>query len=77
LYKSCGSQSGLKGVEVAAEIAPLHVGEIIIHETGVMIEETVSGPIAVEAVLRHFHRCRYRSSPLWFFCWRELWSLGC
>jgi hypothetical protein len=25
---------------------------------------------AVEVVLRHFHRCRYRSSPLWFFCWR-------
>jgi hypothetical protein len=24
----------------------------------------------VEVVLRHFHRCRYRSSPLWFFCWR-------
>jgi hypothetical protein len=24
----------------------------------------------VELVLRHFHRCRYRSSPLWFFCWR-------
>jgi hypothetical protein len=21
----------------------------------------------VEVVLRHFHRCRYRSSPLWFF----------
>jgi hypothetical protein len=27
-------------------------------------------------VLRHFHRCCYRSSPLWFFCWRGLWSLG-
>jgi hypothetical protein len=24
----------------------------------------------VEVVLRYFHRCRYRSSPLWFFCWR-------
>jgi hypothetical protein len=24
----------------------------------------------VKVVLRHFHRCRYRSSPLWFFCWR-------
>jgi hypothetical protein len=24
----------------------------------------------VEVVLRHFHRCRYRSSLLWFFCWR-------
>jgi hypothetical protein len=27
-------------------------------------------PRTVEVVLRHFHRCRYRSSPLWFFCWR-------
>jgi hypothetical protein len=26
----------------------------------------------VEVVLRHFHRCRYRSSPLWFFYWRGL-----
>jgi hypothetical protein len=25
----------------------------------------------VEVVLRHFHRCPYRSSPLWFFCWRD------
>jgi hypothetical protein len=24
----------------------------------------------VEVILRHFHRCRYRSNPLWFFCWR-------
>jgi hypothetical protein len=24
----------------------------------------------VEVVLQHFHRCRYRSNPLWFFCWR-------
>jgi hypothetical protein len=30
----------------------------------------------VEAVSRHFHRCCYRSSTLWFFCWRGLWSLG-
>jgi hypothetical protein len=22
----------------------------------------------VEVVLRYFHRSRYRSSPLWFFC---------
>jgi hypothetical protein len=26
----------------------------------------------VEAVLRHFHRSPYRSSPLWFFYWRGL-----
>jgi hypothetical protein len=30
----------------------------------------------VKVVLQHFHRSRYRSSPLWFFCWRGLWSLG-
>jgi hypothetical protein len=30
----------------------------------------------VEVILRHFHRCCYRSSPLWFFCWRGLWSLS-
>jgi hypothetical protein len=27
-------------------------------------------------VLRHFHRCCYRSSSLWFFYWRGFWSLG-
>jgi hypothetical protein len=48
LYKSCASQSGLKGVEVVAEIALLPGGEITIHETGVMIEETMVGPIVVE-----------------------------
>jgi hypothetical protein len=26
----------------------------------------------VEVVLGHFHRCRYRSSPLWFFYWEGL-----
>jgi hypothetical protein len=30
----------------------------------------------VEVVLRYFHRCHYRSSPLWFFYWWGLWSLG-
>jgi hypothetical protein len=29
-----------------------------------------SYPTHVEVVLRHFHRCRYRSIPLCFFCWR-------
>jgi hypothetical protein len=31
---------------------------------------SVSRLEVVEMVLRYFHRCRYRSSPLWFFCWR-------
>jgi hypothetical protein len=26
------------------------------------------GASNVEAVLRHFHRSHYRSTPLWFFC---------
>jgi hypothetical protein len=30
LYKSCASESGLEGVEVVAEIAPLPSGEITI-----------------------------------------------
>jgi hypothetical protein len=38
----------LKGVEVVAEIAPLTVGEINVHEMGVTIEETIADPIAVE-----------------------------
>jgi hypothetical protein len=48
LYKSCASQSGLKGADVVAEIAPLSIGEINVHETGVMTEEIVVDPIAVE-----------------------------
>jgi hypothetical protein len=31
---------------------------------------------SIKVILRHFHRCCYRSNPLWFFCWRGLWSLG-
>jgi hypothetical protein len=37
---------------------------------------SLTSDITSEVVLRHFHRCCYSSSPLWFFCWRELWSLG-
>jgi hypothetical protein len=48
LYKSCASQSGLKGAEVVAEIAPLSGGEIIVQEMGVTTEEIVADPIMVE-----------------------------
>jgi hypothetical protein len=48
MYKSCASQSKLKGAEVVAEITPLCVGEINVHETGVTIEETIADAIAVE-----------------------------
>jgi hypothetical protein len=48
LYKSCVSQSGLKGAKVVAKIAQLSISEINVHETGVTTEETVADPIAVE-----------------------------
>jgi hypothetical protein len=34
--------------EVVAEIALLPIGEINVHETGVIAEETIADPIAVE-----------------------------
>jgi hypothetical protein len=48
LYKSCASESGLKGAEVVGEIALLCAGEITMHETSVTTEETIADPIAVE-----------------------------
>jgi hypothetical protein len=48
LYKSCSSQSRLKGADVVVEITSLPVGEINIHDTGVTIEETIADPITVE-----------------------------
>jgi hypothetical protein len=48
LYKSCASESGLNGAELVAEIALLPSGEISVQETGVMTEEIVVDPIAVE-----------------------------
>jgi hypothetical protein len=38
----------LKGVDIVAEITPLPVGEINVHETGVTTEETITDPITVE-----------------------------
>jgi hypothetical protein len=38
----------LKGVEIVVEIAPLAIGEINVHETGVTTEETITDPIVVE-----------------------------
>jgi hypothetical protein len=48
LYKSCASESGLKGSEVVVEIALLPSGEIIVQETDVTTEEIIVDPIAVE-----------------------------
>jgi uncharacterized alkaline shock family protein YloU len=48
LYKYYASQFGLKGAEVVAEITPLSVGEINVHDTGVTTEETIADPIELE-----------------------------
>jgi hypothetical protein len=48
LYKSCASQSRLKGAEVVAKITPLYIGEINVHKIDVMTEKTVADPIVVE-----------------------------
>jgi hypothetical protein len=48
LYKSCASESGLKGAEVVAEITLLPSGQITVQETGVTAEEIIVDPIAVE-----------------------------
>jgi hypothetical protein len=48
LYKSCASQSGLKGAEIVGVIASLSAGEIIVHEDGVTTEETIADPITIE-----------------------------
>jgi hypothetical protein len=63
LYKSYASESGLKGVEVVAEIASLPSGEITIQKTGVMIEEIVVDPIVVEqASQEELHGATHRVS---------------
>jgi hypothetical protein len=48
LYKFCASESGLKRVEVVAEIVLLPSGDITVLETGVTTEEIVVDPITVE-----------------------------
>jgi hypothetical protein len=48
LYKSCASQSELKGAEVVGVIAPLFAGEITVHEDGVITEEIIANPIMIE-----------------------------
>jgi hypothetical protein len=46
----------VKWVQIAPQIAFEYVFEV--H--------------SVEVVLRHFHRCCYRSSSLCFFCWKGI-----
>jgi hypothetical protein len=48
LYKSYGSEFGLKGIEVVAEIALLPSGEINVQETDVTTKEFVVDPIMME-----------------------------
>jgi hypothetical protein len=43
---------------------------------GVFVGFSPAWCTSVEVALRHFHWCCYRSSPLWLFSWRGLWSLG-
>jgi hypothetical protein len=63
LYKSCASQSGLKGANVVAEVASLSGGEITMHETGVTTEETITGPIVVEQLSQEeWHGVTHRFS---------------
>jgi hypothetical protein len=57
LYKSCASQSGLKGAEVVEKIAPLPGGEITVHENYVITEETIADPIAVEQPSQEEWQC--------------------
>jgi hypothetical protein len=48
LYKSCASQSRLKGADVVEVIALLSAGEITVHKDGVTTEETIADPITIE-----------------------------
>jgi hypothetical protein len=53
----------LKGVDIVAEITPLPVGEINVHETGVTTEETITDPITVEQPSQEeWHGVTYRVS---------------
>jgi hypothetical protein len=52
LYKSCASESGLKGAEVIAEIVSLPSGEITVQEIGVTTEEIVVDPTVVEQAIQ-------------------------
>jgi hypothetical protein len=63
LYKSCASESGLKGAEVVVEIAQLPSGEITVQEMGVTTEEIVVGPIVMEqASQEELHGATHRAS---------------
>jgi hypothetical protein len=63
LYKSCASESGLKGAEVVAEIALLPSGQITVQEMGVTAEEIIVDPIAVEqASQEELHSATHRVS---------------
>jgi hypothetical protein len=50
LYKTCGRDSGLKGVQVVAECTPLPGGEMTVHGMGMTTEEIIVDPIVVEVL---------------------------
>jgi hypothetical protein len=63
MYKSCVSESGLKGAGVVEEIALLPSGEITVQEMGVPTKEIVVDRIAVQhASLEELHGATHRVS---------------
>jgi uncharacterized protein with gpF-like domain len=57
LYRTYARDSGFKGAEVVAEMAPLPGSEMIVHETGLTIEATIADPITVEQPNQEECRC--------------------
>jgi hypothetical protein len=49
LYKTCARDSGLKGANVVAKVAPLPSGEITVHITGMPTKEVSLGSEFVKA----------------------------
>jgi hypothetical protein len=70
LYKSCASQSGLKGVEVVGVITSLFAGEITVHEDRVTTEETIVDPITIEQPSQRSCRVLLIWSA-WLASWRK------
>jgi hypothetical protein len=53
----------MKGVKVVAEIAPLPISEINVHEMGVMTKEIIVDPITVEQLSQEeWHDVTHRVS---------------
>jgi hypothetical protein len=57
LYNIYARDSGLKGVDVVVECAPLPDNEIIVHMPGMTMEEIIVDPIAVEVPRQEEWQC--------------------